>query len=141
MKIIELQADRKAEKKVINGVEFLVSVSPYFFPERLECAYDPTEGTYAIAFRYLDNEPAADSPAASDDLLDVNVGRHTGRVLSVVVHVDRNDIDRIGMMVTDHAPKALGSIRPSRPELIENYRMATDVLRRHRLEFAACDSG
>ena len=44
MKAIRLEAERPSEKKLIKGVEFRVALSPFFFPERVECFYNQETG-------------------------------------------------------------------------------------------------
>ncbi len=60
MKAIRLEAKRSSEKKLIKGVEFRVALSPYFFPERVECSYNEETGCFVIDFKYLDDEPGMD---------------------------------------------------------------------------------
>jgi hypothetical protein len=138
--IISLTAKRATEKKVINGVEFWVTVSPYFLPDRLECGYEKNDGTYRICFRYLDNEQPEEYPV-KDELVDVYVGKHTGRVLSVVVHVDKNDIHHIEMLISDRAPKAIKGMHGTFSDLTINRLQVAEALAAHGKELAGIGAG
>lgn len=139
MKSIQLQAERPTRTEKISGVEFLVGVSPYFFPDRLECNYDRAAGVFVITFRYLDNEPVDETSDINDGLVDIRVGQHTRRIRSITVHAEKNSIDRVGVLVFDKIPEALGRMpAPRRSDVAENYRFARDAILNHRTELANC---
>ena len=139
MKVIKLEArrlDPKTEK--IHGVEFRVALSPYFFPEHLECDYDEDTDSVVIHFRYPDNELGKDHPDR-EGLVTLSIGEHTHRLLGVRIHVGRHDINRIRMLVTDNASKAIREFRDARPalkDLEENYEIAENALRDHGEQIA-----
>jgi hypothetical protein len=138
MKAIRLEARREPEREKIRGVEFWVAVSPYYFPEQLACDYDANTGTYIIKFKYLDNEESVPSPKESDDLIGIEIGRHTGRLMAIRVHVDRHDLNRINMFVVDQIPKALEKASETRPDNAKNYRFAADAITSHASELVGC---
>jgi hypothetical protein len=138
MKAIQLDARRPVERERIKGVEFLVAVSPYFFPDRLECDYDAHEGAYIIHFKYLDNEASAPSMRGYDNIIDVQVGVHTGRVLSVRVHVDRHDVDQVRMLIVDRVPEAIREAAKANPQAQGNYQIAVGVITEHANELVDC---
>lgn len=137
MKAIRLEAKRSSEKKLIKGVEFRVALSPYFFPERVECSYNQETGCFVIDFKYLDDEVGADVQPPSDGLVNLVLGQHTGRLLSIHIHVVQHDVDGIKMLVTDEAVRALEDVKQKRPEMAPNYDLVEEALREHKDEIAA----
>lgn len=139
MRVIQVEAEefcREARTEKIHGVDFHVTLSPYFFPERLECGYDQDAGSYVIEFKYLDNEPGCDQPD-QEGLVTLSLGRHTGRLLAVRIHVDRHEIKQIKMCVTDDVPKAIRQIENAKPDMRENYQAAGEVFRHHTDDITA----
>jgi len=136
MKVFELSAVRDATTETIKGVDFEVAVSPYAFPEYLECGYQESEGVFVIKFKYLDTEPAI--KLASDAVARLNVGKHTGRLLSLEIPVDRLGVDKIKMRVIETAVRAIESARQQKPEPKSrmNYDAATEAIREHEHEIA-----
>lgn len=127
MKVIKLEAKREVQKRRIRGVEFHVAVSPYFFPDRLECDYNPDSGCFKIDLKYLDDEESVIGPE-SDHIATLMVGRNSGKLLSVHFHVDRHKLDQIQMLITDELPKALELAKSKQPAMTDNYNIAEDVL-------------
>lgn len=136
MKVIELNAEREATTENINGVDFDVAVSPYDFPEYLECGYREDEGLFVINFKYLDVEPAIELP--SDAPVRLNVGKHTGRLLSIEIPVDRLGVDKVKMRVIETAVRAIEAARQQKPEpkSQSNYDAAQQAIREHEDEIA-----
>lgn len=139
MKVIALDAKRDVdpEKKSINGVEFWVAVSPYFFPDRLECQYEESAGTLRINVRYLDaDEEAIPLADFKNELVGLFVGVHTKRLLGVDVRVDKHDIDRVRVLVADGIPAAINQAKTSHPKMRPNLDMALASIEAHGAEIA-----
>jgi hypothetical protein len=136
MKVIRLEAKRKVETRPIRGVDFHVAVSPYFFPERLECDYRQDTGCFEINLKYLDEEPSVVGPE-SDHIATLMIGRNTGKLLSVRFHVDDLKLDRIKMLISDELPKVLEIAKSQQPWMTANYKIAGDVLRENSDEISA----
>jgi len=136
MKEILVQAQRLVEKKWVNGVEFHVAVSPFLFPERLECEYLEDDGCLRIAFKYLDaGFEDAENQTDADGMLTMKIGKATGRILSVNIHVDRHDVDEVRMRVVDELnelPQTLLERSATLdPALQRNFQIAEEVLRQN----------
>lgn len=134
---INLVAKRETDKEVINGIEFRVAVSPYFFPSMLECKYDNDSGQLVIDFKYLigDDEPT-ESQGVPDPSVKVLVGKTTRRIQCVLVEVDSHDIDQVELFVTDSVATALDSLRSSAPGLQQNFIAAKSAFADHGSEIA-----
>ena len=105
--IIELNRTSDLEKTTINGAEFRVGVSLYEFPRELRWSHDPQDGSLVFVFVYLDEEPSR-QVETPDEVFDVDVGRHTGRIARVRVHADRHGLDFVKLIVDgldDAAPR------------------------------------
>ncbi len=136
MKVINFDAQREfVTTEKIKGVEFHVALSPYFFPDHLECHYDPDHGCLVIDFKYLDEEAEQELERAHE-LVSLTVGKYSGKLLSVRVHVDRNDVDNVRMLVTDEVPKAIQEAGNRKPEMKDNFELAEDAIRQKGDEIA-----
>lgn len=139
MKAIKLSANRWPQgmgPELIKGVRFQVAVSPYFFPERLECEYTPDHGL-VILFKYIDNETAEEEWTSPDQIVTLRAGKHSGRLLEAIVHVDKHNLDSVEMFLTDKLPLAIeNSLRAKKPELSENYRFAREAVSEYSHQIA-----
>jgi hypothetical protein len=141
MKAIKLTpetSDRAMRNETIKGAEYRVAVSPYFFPERLECEYDRKSESYRLTFRYIDNEREATGAKPTDASIEVKFGKHTKRLLSVIVHTKRLDQDRLRLLFTEIIPQILKQARSDNPALLESYRSIGAAIDAHREEIADC---
>ena len=118
-------------REAINGVDYFVAPSPYFVPKRLEARYEPSDRSFHIDLKYLDNEVAAAMVATKGKALEVRVGRHSKRVLSVLLRVDRGDLARIKAMLTEEVPQAIRVKAEQSPGLAEHYRVAARAITDH----------
>lgn len=137
MRSITLKATRKERMKteVINGISFVVSLSPYFFPETIQCTYKAETGCLVINFKYIEDEPRERSQENFDYGM-IWVGKHTGKLLSIQIRVDKHDIDHVEMSVIDKAFDAIKYVQAKHPDMQDNYEAAEDALREHEKEIA-----
>lgn len=138
MKTIRLIAERKpqSEKKSIKGVDFNISLSPFYLPDRLRCDYDPQGGYLIIHFDYLDDEPSV-HVENGDNLFDLEVGQFTGRIKAMKIKVDEHDLDKVKLQLKGRVNEALSHARDRSPEMAENYDIAKEVLEAHKDEVAS----
>lgn len=139
MKLIALDVAREGDstKETINGLDFFVSVSPYFFPDHLECEYKPGSGTLHILVRYPDSEEAVPFRDVETEPIRLLVGRHSKRLLGVDVKVDTHNIDRVRLLVAQHVPAAIAEAKMSLPTMAQNLDSASASIRLHGEEIAS----
>jgi len=118
---------------LIQSLGIHVAMSPYFFPERLDCQYDPITGSLTINFRYLDDEPAQGYVETRDPRVRVRQGKHTGRLLAVQVPVERHGIEHVQVMTSEIA----GAIERAASDQADprrgaNFRLAEQALRENK---------
>ncbi len=129
MKQIRIVAQRESNREMINGIEFLVAVSPYFFPELLECNYDSDLGILTIEFKYLIGDDELDTSVKDDDpSVKVFVGSRTGRIQKIEVSVDTHDIDQVVLKVTSSVSGVFESLLKLDPELSQNFLAAKSAI-------------
>ena len=136
MRII-VEAERPSRKMVMKGIEFSVALSPYFFPEYLECSYDESSGCLVIDLKYLDIEPQKETPEFDNQFISLYVGRFTGRLLSLMVKVDRNEVDKVHRVFAETIHEALNLVRGGNDDLEESYSEIEKALRDHKDDIAA----
>jgi len=136
VKVINFEAKRRfVTTEKIKGVVFHVALSPYFFPDHLECHYDPDHACLVIDFKYLDEE-AEQKLERAHELVSLTVGKYSGKLLSVRVHVDRYDVNNVRMLVTDAVPKAIQEAGNRKPEMKDNFKLAEEAIRQNQDEIA-----
>lgn len=128
MKVIELDASKSGKQEMINGVVFHVAVSPYFFPDSLECDYDSETGCLSIKFVYPDKEEGEKS-RASDGMVTLFLGKNTGKLLSVDIDVDQHELNKIKMLVTDEVPEAIKRASKARSDLADIFEAAGNAIK------------
>ncbi|MCG8408525.1 MAG: hypothetical protein MI923_25265 [Phycisphaerales bacterium] len=132
MKKIELELARSVHKEKIKGIEFLVAISPYFFPEYLRYGYDKDNGVFIFQFKYLDdaNEPRRKQ---SDNIVTLEIGQTTGRLLGIELQVDKHNVDNIKLRIVELASNAIerAEERIESRELRSSYDALKESLREH----------
>jgi hypothetical protein len=93
--------------ETIQGLGINIALSPYFFPERLDCEYDPQQGSLIIHFRYMDREDPDVLTQTPDPRVLIREAKHTRRLLEVHVPVDQHDIGGVQLQVTDQVQSAI----------------------------------
>ena len=100
MKTIQLEATRTVQKTIIRGVEFEVAMSPFDFPERLDCEYLPETGRLVVNFVYLDEEQS-EVRHQIKGIAEVVLGGQSGRVQAVEFLVDELNLDQVKLRVSE----------------------------------------
>lgn len=139
MKSISLEANRDAEgprTEQIKGVEFRMAVSPYFFPQRLDCEHDESSGELTITLVYPDQE-RGERVKDPSGLVELEIGIHTGRLLAVHIAVDKRGLDRVPMLVTEQAVQAIERLQDDDQPIRRNYQHAAKIFATHGTEIAS----
>lgn len=82
---------QNAKSLRIGGVKFSVSISPFDTPKEIIGQYDVSTGLFSISFKYDDSEPVAKA-ATSPDGVEFFEGKHSGKLMRIVVPVDKNNL-------------------------------------------------
>lgn len=138
MKTLWFKARRRptTTKENVKGVSFHVAISPYYFPEAIQCQYDEHTGLYKIKFVYINDECEQEKEAVDDGVIIIHEGQKSGKLTSVSVKVDRHNLDSIDMAITQLVEAIEHSV-PRLEELRPNFEAVAQAIRDNKKEIEA----
>lgn len=86
----------KTAKDEVEGIDFIIELSPYDAPQAITGCYDEDSGRFTIAFEYIDDEPGKAIKATGG--VGIFAGVHSGKILSIVLHIDKPPLDRAAVI-------------------------------------------
>lgn len=135
MKVIDLELERESGREPIKGIEFEVTMSPYFFPEAIKADYSEESGCLKISLIYIDTEPAVETPT-DNDLISLGLGKHSKKLIYVSLKADKYQVDRVKMRILSEVPAVLDRIRIDRPLMQKHYEVVERALKENSDQIA-----
>lgn len=80
----------------INGMELVVQVSPYDIPTNIHGRHVKSSKSFEITFDYFDNETPG--PPVVQDKIRFIPGKFSGKLLKIIIPVDSQPMDEIGVI-------------------------------------------
>jgi len=144
MRSIELNIARPVSSKKNRGVKITIGMPTFFMPDFLRYEYEEESGELEIQFVYLGDLEKNTELETGNDVMRVLVGRHTKRIKSIFLKVDREDIHSIDVSVDewieDTSEKALSKAQHAYPKMRDNYKVAKEAIDGHIGELAGAIS-
>lgn len=94
----DLRPDGRVE---FRGVHVDVALSPYDIPDAVRGDYDELRQRFRIEFRYPDKEAPAGA-TVSNGPVELVVGQYSGKILSVLIDVDRHKLNAVSLALREH---------------------------------------
>jgi len=99
-------------EETIDGVRMMVTLSPFNTPTRVSGELSSDGNSFVIKFDYIDDEPGGEPKIYGP--VSVVEGKHTGKLLSIILPVDRPPIQQprvIEVVVNELKSKAIEALQ------------------------------
>lgn len=105
---VKLTDSRRAQRRIINGVEFEVHFSPFELPDAVRGDYCSKRNRFVIQLRYPGPEERTVERRADDHVTFV-VGRFSGRLYEIMVDVNALNAQAVSLrtVVSEQVDRAL----------------------------------
>ena len=139
---------RGRAKRMVDGFELIVEISPYSSPKAVVGRYDESAGRFIIQFKYIDNEKPSRPQSWPGDVV-IQEGKYSRKILSISIPIDATFMKKVGIITLrtkigeafrERRQGVTDPDAPNSPDIL-NQEVAEEILDENTLELLAEEVG